>query len=298
MELPEIYSAFISFNHADKVFARTLYQAIVMRGMRVFFAPESLKVGDSHVSEINKALGTSRVGIVVWSKAASGSRYVEIELNVMHELQVYHGLRLFIVAIDDTPLPPLYTHLHRLTPKGSRDPQKVADAVVAAMGFTTASQKTSTPSNHLRSPEPAQADFRTLIGVKNLSDMECDLLLNRIQNRMKEDPGLIHAEAQQAQVEFQGASGCQFGASLNHVGLAAKQTVLRARYATEMIEIYQGNMRDAVAAMQTPASLMYRATFERQLSESREKMELEYSTLRECLDLFVTALWSSDTPHH
>lgn len=102
--LPEVeYDFFISHASEDKEeFVRTLYQALIDAGYKVWFDEITLKVGDSLTSEINKGLIKSKFGVVVASQAflkKNWTRY-EFESLVAQEmdsgtkriLPIWHGV--------------------------------------------------------------------------------------------------------------------------------------------------------------------------------------------------------------
>ncbi|WP_180038044.1 toll/interleukin-1 receptor domain-containing protein [Acinetobacter sp. YH16052] len=97
------YDFFISHASEDKEeFVRTLYQALIDAGYKVWFDEITLKVGDSLTSEINKGLVKSKFGVVVASQAfmkKNWTRY-EFESLVAQEmdsgtkriLPIWHGV--------------------------------------------------------------------------------------------------------------------------------------------------------------------------------------------------------------
>lgn len=102
--LPDVaYDFFISHASEDKEeFVRTLYQALIDAGYKVWFDEITLKIGDSLTAEINKGLIKSKFAIVVASEAfirKNWTRY-EFESLVAQEmnsgtkriLPIWHGV--------------------------------------------------------------------------------------------------------------------------------------------------------------------------------------------------------------
>lgn len=102
--LPDVeYDFFISHASEDKEeFVRTLYQALIDVGYKVWFDEITLKIGDSLTAEINKGLIKSKFAIVVASEAfirKNWTRY-EFESLVAQEmdsgtkriLPIWHGV--------------------------------------------------------------------------------------------------------------------------------------------------------------------------------------------------------------
>lgn len=102
--LPDVeYDFFISHASEDKEeFVRTLYQALIDTGYKVWFDEITLKIGDSLTAEINKGLIKSKFAIVVASEAfirKNWTRY-EFESLVAQEmdsgtkriLPIWHGV--------------------------------------------------------------------------------------------------------------------------------------------------------------------------------------------------------------
>jgi TIR domain len=71
---PREYDVFISHAVEDnETIARPLAQALMARGMSVWFDEFELKLGDSLTRQIDDGLRNSRVGIVILSPASSPS---------------------------------------------------------------------------------------------------------------------------------------------------------------------------------------------------------------------------------
>jgi hypothetical protein len=51
----EFYSAFISYSSKDEALAKRLYADLQAKGVRCWFAPEDLKIGDKFSTEIDRA---------------------------------------------------------------------------------------------------------------------------------------------------------------------------------------------------------------------------------------------------
>ena len=99
---------FISHNKADRVTARMLAIALVEQGVDVWFDEWEIRPGDSITGGIEAGISDADVFVLVWSKSASKSNWVDTELRAILRRRVDDAtLKIVPVIIDDTPLPAL-----------------------------------------------------------------------------------------------------------------------------------------------------------------------------------------------
>jgi hypothetical protein len=100
--------AFISHNKADKATARLLAAELVQTGMNVWFDEWKLRSGDSIVGGIEKGLSECDVFVLIWSRHAQQSNWVDTEVRaVLNRRGANHSLRIVPIFSDDAPLPTL-----------------------------------------------------------------------------------------------------------------------------------------------------------------------------------------------
>lgn len=75
------YHAFISYASEDRDFVEPLARALASSGLRIWFDQSELTVGDSLRESIDRGLGVSRYGIVVFSKSFFAKRWPQYELS-------------------------------------------------------------------------------------------------------------------------------------------------------------------------------------------------------------------------
>lgn len=99
----EYYSCFISYSAKDEEFARRLHADLQARNVRTWFAPEDLKIGDRLRSRINESIRLHDKLILVLSRAAIDSQWVETEVEgaFARERRENRDV-LFPIRIDDT----------------------------------------------------------------------------------------------------------------------------------------------------------------------------------------------------
>jgi uncharacterized protein YjbI with pentapeptide repeats len=85
------YSCFISFSSADLEFASELQRALTYHGVRSWFAPENLPIGERILPSIEEAISNSQKLLLVISKAALESEWVAEEVRIA--LRVEQKLR-------------------------------------------------------------------------------------------------------------------------------------------------------------------------------------------------------------
>lgn len=98
----EFYSCFISYSSKDKTFAAQLHNDLQNKGVRVWFAPEDLKIGDKFRMEIDRAIRISDKLMVVLSEKSIQSQWVEKEVETAFEKERQQNRTvLFPIRLDD-----------------------------------------------------------------------------------------------------------------------------------------------------------------------------------------------------
>jgi hypothetical protein len=75
------FDLFLSYATENKEFVRPLADALIARGVRVWFDETEIGVGDSLRESIDKGLVRSRFGVVIFSHAFFSKRWTAYELN-------------------------------------------------------------------------------------------------------------------------------------------------------------------------------------------------------------------------
>jgi hypothetical protein len=100
----DFYSCFISYSSKDQDFAERLYADLQSKGVRCWFAPENLKIGDKFWHRIDESIKLYDKLLVVLSEHSINSAWVENE--VMAALEKEHQqpnkLVLFPIKLDET----------------------------------------------------------------------------------------------------------------------------------------------------------------------------------------------------
>jgi hypothetical protein len=98
----EYYSSFISYSSRDEAFARRLYEALQRKGIRTWYAPENLKIGDRIRARIDESIRVHDKLILVLSTHSVASNWVETEVEAALEREQKEKQDvLFPIAIDD-----------------------------------------------------------------------------------------------------------------------------------------------------------------------------------------------------
>ena len=102
MEPIQFYSCFISYSSKDKDFAERLHADLQAKGVRCWFAPEDLKIGDRFQESIEESIRVFDKVMIVLSDASVKSRWVEREVNAALEREDREtGTVLFPIRIDE-----------------------------------------------------------------------------------------------------------------------------------------------------------------------------------------------------
>ncbi len=98
----ELYSCFISHSSKDVEFAERLLADLRTKGVRCWFAPEDLKIGDKFRSRIDEAIGEFDRLLLILSQHSITSSWVEDEVEAALERERRENrLVLFPVRLDD-----------------------------------------------------------------------------------------------------------------------------------------------------------------------------------------------------
>ena len=113
----QFYSCFISYTSADEDFARRLHADLQDAGVRCWFAPEDLKIGDRFRYAIDEAIRVRDKLLLVLSEHSIESTWVETEVETALEEEAARSTTvLFPVRLDDAVLEtkkPWAGHLRR-----------------------------------------------------------------------------------------------------------------------------------------------------------------------------------------
>ena len=103
---------FISYTSSDGKFADKLATDLSSFGAYIFYAKWEIKVGDSIVDKINKALTTHDYLVVILSKNSVNSEWVQRELNssLMRQLKD-KDIKIKPVLIQDCDIPALLSDI-------------------------------------------------------------------------------------------------------------------------------------------------------------------------------------------
>ena len=98
----QYHSTFISYSNVDVEFAKHLYADLQDSGVRAWFAPEDMKIGDRFRTRIDEAIHVHEKLLLVLSEASLESNWVEKEVETAFEKERMTGQTiLFPVRLDD-----------------------------------------------------------------------------------------------------------------------------------------------------------------------------------------------------
>jgi uncharacterized protein YjbI with pentapeptide repeats len=101
-EAIQFYTCFISYSSKDQEFAKRLHSDLQGEGVRCWFAPEDLKIGDRFQDRIEESIRLFDKVMIILSEASVKSRWVEREVNVAREREDRENrLILFPIRVDE-----------------------------------------------------------------------------------------------------------------------------------------------------------------------------------------------------
>jgi hypothetical protein len=99
----QFYSCFISYSSKDQDFVNRLYSDLQNFGIRCWFAPSDLKIGDSFRDRIDESIKLHDKLLLILSKDSINSSWVEKEAEIAIEReQLQHRTVLFPIRLDNT----------------------------------------------------------------------------------------------------------------------------------------------------------------------------------------------------
>jgi len=97
----EYYSCFISYSSKDQDFAERLYSDLQNKGVRCWFAPEDMKIGDKIRDRIDQSIRIHDKLLLILSEHSISSKWVEDEVESAYEQERIRSTTvLFPVQID------------------------------------------------------------------------------------------------------------------------------------------------------------------------------------------------------
>jgi uncharacterized protein YjbI with pentapeptide repeats len=98
----QFYSCFISYSSKDQEFAERLYADLQNKGVRCWFAPEDLKIGDKIRDRIDESIRLRDKLLLILSENSIASDWVEHEVESALEEERQQGRTiLFPIRLDD-----------------------------------------------------------------------------------------------------------------------------------------------------------------------------------------------------
>lgn len=97
----QYYSTFISYSSTDEALAKRLHADLQAAGVRCWYAPEKLKIGDSMLAEIDQAIRLHEKLLIILSESSLASSWVEREVRAAQARELREKRRvLFPIRID------------------------------------------------------------------------------------------------------------------------------------------------------------------------------------------------------
>jgi uncharacterized protein YjbI with pentapeptide repeats len=99
----EFYSCFVSYSNQDEDFAKRLHADLQDEGVRCWFAPEDLKIGDPFRQRIDEAIRLHDKLMIVLSENSIKSSWVESEVETAFEKEEKQNrMVLFPIRLDES----------------------------------------------------------------------------------------------------------------------------------------------------------------------------------------------------
>jgi hypothetical protein len=103
LEPVHFYSCFISYSSHDEDFARRIHADLQNSGVRSWFAPEDMRIGDRFRERIDESIRMYDKLLLIFSENTVGSAWVKTEVEKALEREKWQKLTvLFPIRLDDT----------------------------------------------------------------------------------------------------------------------------------------------------------------------------------------------------
>ena len=97
----EFYSCFISYSSKDEDFARRLHTDLQNEGVRCWFAPEDMKIGDKIRQRIDESIRIYDKLLLILSENSINSKWVEKEVETAFDKETLTHTVLFPIRLDN-----------------------------------------------------------------------------------------------------------------------------------------------------------------------------------------------------
>jgi hypothetical protein len=98
----QYHSCFISYSSQDETFAQLLHTDLQQKGVRCWFAPQDMKIGDKIRPTIDRSIQLHDKLLLILSKHSISSDWVEKEVETAFEKEHrYKQLVLFPIRLDN-----------------------------------------------------------------------------------------------------------------------------------------------------------------------------------------------------
>jgi hypothetical protein len=131
------YDIFVSYSHHDRDIVLKIARNLKANGLNVFLDVWELRLGDSLVRRLEKAIRRSRAGLLFFSKQALGSKWVTEEYQRMISRSIKNDrFRVIPVRLDRARLPEFAAGRvwYDLTRRTDDEIHSLVDAVLASLG--------------------------------------------------------------------------------------------------------------------------------------------------------------------
>jgi hypothetical protein len=182
--------AFLSHSSKDKPVASRIVDSVEEAGFSVWFDRDNLRGGDPLIQELQDALSKSKSLILVWSKSASKSEWVDAEWQAAYYLKK----KIIPCILDRTPLRPFLLRYISCDFRESYD--SGASKLLEALGKSAGrGVKLGKPSQVSIPPKAEESLIDDLANMQNnvMTAMECGHLDIAASIQLRLDPMIAAA---------------------------------------------------------------------------------------------------------
>ncbi|MEN6320978.1 MAG: TIR domain-containing protein [Syntrophaceae bacterium] len=181
-------NVFVSYDHDDSKIAERIKQDLIKNGIAVWIDEGELRAGHPLISKIQEAIKEAANFVLLWSKRASQSRWVNAEWNAAWHLEK----NIIPCTLDQEPVPPFLYDVIRCTFSGAY--KKGIEELLSALKAKKLPKQKARPAQPqfslIKDIYNGQERLLTALSTGNLKDanMEQKDLDDKVQTGLKEKP--------------------------------------------------------------------------------------------------------------
>jgi hypothetical protein len=120
---------FLSYNNKDKVWVEKLAEDLIQNGIKIWFDKWAIYPGDSIPRKIQEGFDRSNFFIIVLSKNALESKWVENEIDIANYSRISGNMRIIPILKESCNIPTLLQHIKHVNFEKQQYPSALRELI-------------------------------------------------------------------------------------------------------------------------------------------------------------------------